>query len=59
MEQKIKDELVIEMLRSALATMLLIHAGRVEVAESGFVIDLREDIQRLRAALILMGHFEQ
>ena len=47
------DMLVLVAMRRALGTMLLIHAGRVEVF-TGYVIDLTADIQRLRTALALL-----
>jgi hypothetical protein len=47
------DMLVLGAMRRALGTMLLIHAGRVEVF-TGYVIDLTADIQRLRTALALL-----
>jgi len=47
------DLLILGAMRKALGTMLLIHAGRIEVCGSGYVIDLTADIQRLRTALAL------
>jgi hypothetical protein len=48
------DMLVLGAMRKALGTMLLIHAGRIEVFGTGYVIDLTADIQRLRTALALL-----
>lgn len=47
------DLLILGAMRRALGTMLLIHAGKVEVFNTGYVIDLTADIQRLRTALAL------
>lgn len=41
-------------LRRALETMLLIHAVKLELKNSGYVIDLSWDIERLKSALLLL-----
>ncbi len=51
-----RDSLLADAVVRALATLRLIHLGRLEVEESGFIIDLRADIQRLAAALTLLGY---
>jgi hypothetical protein len=59
MLQNEKDALINATLRRALATMLLIHEGAIEIASSGFVIDLTCDIEGLRMALKLLSDFNE
>jgi hypothetical protein len=54
MQQSYKDALTLATLRRALATMLLIHAVELEVADSGYVVDLTSDIERLKSVLLLL-----
>lgn len=54
MEQADRDTLVLGALRRALSTMLLIQSGEIEVADTGCVIDLTADIQRLKVVLALL-----
>lgn len=51
-----RDSALADAVARALATLRLLHLGRLEVEESGFVIDLRADIQRLTGALTLLGY---
>lgn len=55
MQQTYRDALMLATLRRALATMLLVHAGKLEVDNSGYVVDLSADIERLRSALLMLG----
>lgn len=52
MQQEYKDALMLATFLRALATMLLINAVKLEVADSGYVVDLTSDIRRLQAALL-------
>jgi hypothetical protein len=54
MQQTYRDELLLATLRRALETMLLIHAVKLELNNSGYVIDLSWDIERLKSALLLL-----
>lgn len=54
MEQIDRDTLVVDALRRALYTMLLIQSGKIEVSDTGCVINLTADIRRLKAVLSLM-----
>ena len=54
MQQEYKNALMLATLRRALATMLLLHAVELEVAESGYIVDLSSDIKRLKAALLVL-----
>lgn len=54
MQQEYKEALMLATLRRALATMLLINSVKLEVADSGYVVDLTSDIRRLQAALLLL-----
>lgn len=51
-----RDAAVIEAVQRARESMKLIHLGRLEIEDTGIVIDLSEDIQRLGAVLMLMGY---
>jgi hypothetical protein len=54
-----RDAALIHTVRIARASMELIHLGEIQIGDSGLVIDLTDDIQRLTAALILLGYSEQ
>lgn len=54
MQQTYKDALMLATLRRALETMLLLHAVRLELTHSGYVVDLTMDIERLKSALLLL-----
>lgn len=54
MQQTYRDALMMATLRRALETMLLIHAVKLELKNSGYVIDLSWDIERLKSALLLL-----
>jgi hypothetical protein len=56
MHQQYKDALMVETLRRALSTMILIHAGKLEVDGTGYFIDLTSDIERLKSALLLLDN---
>ena len=51
-----RDVAVTTAVRKALESMRLIHQGRIQIEDTGLVIDLAEDIQRLGAVLMLMGY---
>lgn len=51
-----RDVAVIEAVRRARESMKLLHLGRLEVEDTGILIDLTDDIQRLGAVLMLMGY---
>lgn len=54
MQQTYRDALMLATLRRALETMLLVHAGKLEVDNSGYVVDLTSDIERLKSALLML-----
>jgi hypothetical protein len=49
-----RDAAVIEAVRHALDTITLIHRGQLRVGD--YTIDLTDDIQRLTAALVVLGY---
>ena len=49
-----RDAAVIDAVRHARDSMQLIHLGQIQVGD--YVIDLTDDIQRLTAVLMLLGH---
>lgn len=51
-----RDVAVIEAVRRARESMKLLHLRRLEIEDSGSVIDLTDDIQRLGAVLMLLGY---
>lgn len=53
-----RDSALIDTIRRARASMELIHMGEIQIGDSGLVIDLTDDIERLTAALILLGYSE-
>ncbi len=52
-----RDIALIEAVWHARASMQLINLGEIQVGR-GLVIDLTDDINRLTAALLLLGHWE-
>lgn len=54
MQQDYKDTLMLATLRRALATMLLINSVKLEVGDTGYVVDLTSDIRRLQEALLVL-----
>jgi hypothetical protein len=54
-----RDVAVTEALRRVLRTIRLLHVAQLEVANTGIVIDLSSDIERLLGALLLLGYSEQ
>jgi hypothetical protein len=54
MQSTDRDFLVLDALRRALVTMLLIQAGKISVVDSDCVINLTADIRRLRTVVALM-----
>lgn len=51
-----RDAALIEAMVHVLASIRLIHRGQIRIEHTELVIDLTDDIQRLTAALVLMGH---
>lgn len=51
-----RDAAVIQTVRRARASMELIHLGEIKIGDTGLVIDLTDDIQRLTALLLLLGY---
>lgn len=51
-----RDATLIDAVGHALRTLRLLHMARLEVEQTGLVIDLREDMQRLTGALTLLGY---
>lgn len=49
-----QDAAVIDAVRHARDSMQLINLGQIQVGD--YVIDLTDDIQRLTAVLMLLGH---
>ena len=54
MRKEDKDFLALQALRRALATMQLIHAGEIQIADSGYVINLSSDIRQLERAVAVL-----
>jgi hypothetical protein len=54
-----RDVAVIDAVRRARTAMKLIHYGEIKIGDSGLVIDLTDDIQRLTATLMLLGYVER
>lgn len=53
-----RDVAVIEALMHVLRTMKLLHMARLEVTDTGVVIDLSSDIELLLGVLLLLGYSE-
>lgn len=54
-----RDVVLTDAVARALATLRLIHLGFLQFEETGLVIDLSDDIQRLTGALVLLGYFDE
>lgn len=55
-QQAERDAALGEAVAHVLSTLRLLHMGRLEVEETSLIIDLRDDMQRLVAALTLLGY---
>ena len=55
MQQAGANQFILEALHRILGTLITIHQSDVEVANSGYVIDLTVEIARLIDVLLLLG----
>ena len=58
MQEVVANHVILQALYRILSTLIIIHHCEVEIAESGYVIDLTAEIARLIDVLLLLGDNE-